>query len=62
VDGDVTNWYQSHGFNINPGWAMSVEVKEKVLEKNCCRSGQNSSSKPIVSTLNLDETRMWNSK
>jgi hypothetical protein len=48
VDGDVTNWYQSHGFNINPGWAMSVEVKEKVLEKNCCRSGQNSSSKPIV--------------
>jgi hypothetical protein len=54
VVGDVTNWYQSHGFNTEPGWAMLVEVEEKVLEKNCCRNGQNSSSEPMVSTLNLD--------
>jgi hypothetical protein len=29
VAGDVTNWYQSHGFNTEPGWAMLVEVEEK---------------------------------
>jgi hypothetical protein len=31
--GDVTKWYQSHGFNTEPGWAMKVEVEEKVSEK-----------------------------
>jgi hypothetical protein len=33
VVGDVTNWYQSHGFNTEPGWAMLVEVEEKVFGK-----------------------------
>jgi hypothetical protein len=32
VVGDVTNWYQSHGFNTEPGWAMLVEVETKVSE------------------------------
>jgi hypothetical protein len=32
---DVTNWYQSHGFNTEPGWAMLVEDEAKVSEKNC---------------------------
>jgi hypothetical protein len=41
VAGDVTNWYQSHGFNTEPGWAMLVEAEAKVSEKNCCRNGQN---------------------
>jgi hypothetical protein len=36
VAGDVTKWYQSHGFNTEPRWAMLMEVEEKVLEKNCC--------------------------
>jgi hypothetical protein len=40
--GDVTNWYQSQGFNTEPGWAMLVEVEAKVSENNCCRNGQNS--------------------
>jgi hypothetical protein len=62
VVGDVTKWYQSHGFNTEPGWAMLVEVEEKVSEKNCCRNGQNSSSEPMVSTLNLDGPRMRNSE
>jgi hypothetical protein len=22
--GDITNWYQSHGFDTEPGWAMLV--------------------------------------
>jgi len=33
---DVAKWYQSHGFNTDPGWAMLVEVEEKVSENNCC--------------------------
>jgi hypothetical protein len=41
---DVTKWYQSHGFNTDPGWAMLVEYESKVSEKNCCQNGQNSSS------------------
>jgi hypothetical protein len=36
VAGDVTKWYQSHGFNTDSGWAMLVEVEEKVSKKNCC--------------------------
>jgi hypothetical protein len=30
VAGDVTNWYQRHGFNTDPGWTMLVEVEAKV--------------------------------
>jgi hypothetical protein len=30
---DVTNWYQSHGFNTEPGWAMLVVVEEKVSKE-----------------------------
>jgi hypothetical protein len=41
VDGDVTKWYQSHGLNTEPGWAMLVEAETKVSENNCCRNGQN---------------------
>jgi hypothetical protein len=37
---------QIHGFNTEPGWAMLVEVEEKVLEKNFFRNGKNSSSEP----------------
>jgi hypothetical protein len=33
VAGDVTNWYQSHGFNTEPGWAMLVEVEAKIFRK-----------------------------
>jgi hypothetical protein len=51
---DVTKWYQSHGFNTEPGWAMLLEVEEKISENICCRNGKNSSSYPMVSTLNLD--------
>jgi hypothetical protein len=58
VAGDVTNLYQSHGFNTEPRCAMLVEVEEKVSEKNCFRNGQNSSSEPMVSTQNLDGPRM----
>jgi hypothetical protein len=42
VAGDVKNWYQSHGFNIDPRWDMLVVVEEKVSEKNYCQNGQNS--------------------
>jgi hypothetical protein len=59
VAGDVTNWYQSHGFNTEPGWAMLVEVEAKFSEKNCCQNGQNSSSEPWVQTLNLDGPDKW---
>jgi hypothetical protein len=54
VVGDVTNWYQSHGFNTELGWAMLVEVEEFFLENYCFQNGQNSSSEPMVSTQNLD--------
>jgi hypothetical protein len=33
VVGDVTNWYQSHGFNTEPRWAMLVVVEEKVSKR-----------------------------
>jgi hypothetical protein len=33
VVGDVTNWYQIHGFNTELGWDMLVEVEENVSEK-----------------------------
>jgi hypothetical protein len=55
---DVTKWYQSHGFNTKPRWAMLVEFEAKFSEKNCFRNGQNSSSEPMVSTLNLDQLCM----
>jgi hypothetical protein len=29
VVGDVTKWYQSHGFKTKPGWARIVEVEKK---------------------------------
>jgi hypothetical protein len=60
VAGDVTNWYQSLGFNIEPRWTMLVEVEEKVSKKNCCRNGQNSSSEPMVPTGNLEGPRTRN--
>jgi hypothetical protein len=41
VAGDVTNSYQSHGFNTDPGWAKKVEVEEKVFERNCYQNGKN---------------------
>jgi hypothetical protein len=56
---DVTIWYQSQGFNTEPGWAMLVEVEEKVSEKNCCQNGQNSSSEPWVQALSLDGPNKW---
>jgi hypothetical protein len=59
VAGDVTIWYQSQGFNTEPGWAMLVVVEEKVLEKNCCRNGQNSSSEPRFQTLSLNGLDKW---
>jgi hypothetical protein len=33
MDVDVTNWYQIHGYNTEPGWAMLVEVEEIFLER-----------------------------
>jgi hypothetical protein len=33
VAGDVTKWYQSHGFNTEPGWAMLVEVEAKFWKR-----------------------------
>jgi hypothetical protein len=33
VVGDVTIWYQSQGFNTEPGWAMLVEVEAKYSER-----------------------------
>jgi hypothetical protein len=32
VVGDVTNWYQSQGFDTEPGWAMVVVNETKVSE------------------------------
>jgi hypothetical protein len=61
VIGDIKKWYEIHGFNTQPGWAMLVEVEEKVSENNCCRNGKNLGSKLMVSTQNLDGTRMRNS-
>jgi hypothetical protein len=31
--GDVTIWYQSHGYNTEPRWAMLVEVEARNLER-----------------------------
>jgi hypothetical protein len=31
--GDVTKWYQNMVSNIDPAWAMLVEVKEKVSKE-----------------------------
>jgi hypothetical protein len=31
--GDVTIWYQSQGFNVEPEWAMSVEVEVRVQKE-----------------------------
>jgi hypothetical protein len=59
VAGDVTNWYQSQGFNTEPRWAMLVEVEAKVSEKNCCQNGQNSSSEPRFQALSLDGLDKW---
>jgi hypothetical protein len=59
VAGDVTNWYQSHGFNTELGWAMLVVVEAKVSEKNCCRNGKNSSSEPRFQTLILNGLDKW---
>jgi hypothetical protein len=36
VVGNITKWYQIHGFNTEPGWARKVEVEEKVSKGNCC--------------------------
>jgi hypothetical protein len=30
--GDVTNWYQSHGFDADLGWAMLLVNETKILE------------------------------
>jgi hypothetical protein len=32
VAGDVTNWYQSHGFDIDLGWAMLVVNEKNIFE------------------------------
>jgi hypothetical protein len=32
VAGDVTNWYQSHGFDTEPGWAMLVVNETNISE------------------------------
>jgi hypothetical protein len=40
VAGNGTNWYQSHGFNTEPGWAMLMEVEENVSDMNYCQNGQ----------------------
>jgi hypothetical protein len=58
---DITKWYQTHGFNTEPRWAMLVEVEAKVSKNNCCRNGKNSSSEPMVSTQNLDGPQTRNS-
>jgi hypothetical protein len=58
---DITIWYQSHGFNIDHGWAMLVNVEAKVSENNCCKNGQNSSSKPQDQVLTLDGLDKWSS-
>jgi hypothetical protein len=60
VTGDVTKWYEIHGFNTQPGWAMLVEAEAKDSENNYCRNGKNLGSKPMVSTQNLDGPRMRN--
>jgi hypothetical protein len=33
VAGDVTIWYQSHGYNTEPRWAMLEEVEAIFLER-----------------------------
>jgi hypothetical protein len=30
---DVTKWYQSHGFDTEPGWAMLVEVEARLRKR-----------------------------
>jgi hypothetical protein len=32
VVGDVTRWYQSHGFDTTPGWAMLVVNETNISE------------------------------
>jgi hypothetical protein len=57
--GYVTIWYQRQGFNTEPGWAMLVEVEEKVSEEDCCQNGKNSSLEPWVQALSLDGLDKW---
>jgi hypothetical protein len=32
VAGDVTNWYHSHGFDVEPRWAMLVVNETNIPE------------------------------
>jgi hypothetical protein len=44
------------GYNIDPGWAMLVEVEEKVSERIVVEVDTNFSSEPRFSMLSLDGT------
>jgi hypothetical protein len=54
VAGDVTNWYQSHGFNTEPGWARKVEVEEKVSGRKLLSKWTKLKFRAQFSTLSLN--------
>jgi hypothetical protein len=51
--GDITNWYQSQGFNTKPGWAMlvvrEIRFQRELLSKGTklnCRAFHNANRIP----------------
>jgi hypothetical protein len=55
---DVTIWYQIHGYNTDLGWAMLVEVEERVSKRIVVKVEKNRVLS-IVSMLSLNGLDKW---